>query len=246
MAWINDFSSSLFKLKIYYYEKTFSCEKDAFIEQSEIENKILPIVEVDYMPNGDQNSRFLLAPPPVIINVNELDVNCDLSNVIYDDFTTNVNWYHYDSNDRFTPNTSIPNTYGEFPSIYFPKALQYVLNNEVLPMQLLPFSINPVTGLPYSMTIVQRYYTEYQFWDRPLFNPTGPHEFEFLVGSMTPAQSNELRDIIACRLIEEAAAIDATAFIMDLGIVTDARVDVDNPLNSRHIVQVYVQWAYDR
>lgn len=172
----------------------------------------------------------------------DLQSNCDLSSIGFDDFTSNVDLnFLYGYNPPFYPIFNNSEQYGMFPSDELSVALTGLFNyDNFLPMERPPV-INPVTGAPYKVTRINRFYDEYMFADPQIYDYVSDTSYyEFINGN--PSSSNELRDLIACKLIEKANEIDPTAFLFDVGVRLDALLCGD--CNPTVWVRVYAAWGY--
>lgn len=225
----------------------YSCDKDDTIVDLNQNSRKFPVEYVDYQGN-DQVGRIINLPPILNFDLQYLNSDCDLSGQNLQSFSTPVNV----ELGGFTPTyPSVPGTYGsdygQFPSSILTKALTGIYNNQdyinltgFLFADIPPPGNNPVTGNPYYISRVNNFYHAYKFNDYIVELPDGSTDFSnsYLTGEVS--RSNELKELIACQLIEEANDIDDTAFIHDIGIEVDAPVS-----NLTHrFVMVYVRWGY--
>lgn len=229
-----------------------SCESEKLNDSDEnTEFKELPIVYVDKVFDDLSRGNNFLQPFEEF-SLSSLDSSCDLSSFSFADIANNVNWFDPNSNSGFNPYANgyfSNNTYGQLPSSYLTESLTYILNDLDFihsPSIMPPTLINPVTGNQYHQTVLNNYYHEYRFKDYEVFNTTTyQDEFQFLFNDMTPLQSNLVRDIIACKLLQEANIIDPTAFIQDVGVQSDWTALVNNENNNvTRILSVWVKWGY--
>jgi len=76
-----------------------------------------------------------------------------------------------------------------------------------------------------------------------------PYYNYFDDSSISAIEANEIRDIIACYLIENSTNIDTTAFIQDISVAYNDDLtlccnDPDDPCCNQFRFNVYVKWGY--
>ena len=102
-----------------------------------------------------------------------------------------------------------------------------------------PTTINPVTGNPYYQSRVNNYYHIYTFTDlqfQSIYN-------YFDDGTLTSSEANEIRDKIACELINRSLDIDVTAFITDISVAYNDDMVLCGCNGESHL-NVAVKWGY--
>lgn len=214
-----------------------SCDNDSLSDPENLSLE-LPIEYInetnDNASRGSSNTNF---KPPISFDFYNLDSDCDLSSINFDDFTTSVNLdWGGGYNPPYWPRFNNSEQYGSFPADDLTVALTGLFNDDDFLIMKRPTSIiNPKTNSPYRVTRIESY-QEYIFED----SSVGSWR-EFINGSAE--SSNQIRDLIACKLLEIAEDKDPTAFIVDIGVTalsSTACISCSEPI----ILTVEVSWGY--
>lgn len=226
-----------------------SCDTEIQEINSKQKNISLPIELVNLNNNTTNRIKFENVVEAVIYDLATLNSSCDVSNIGFESFTnsTNFNDYFTSPNSYFNLNGTPNANYSEFPTNYITKGLTHIFSNpNFLPMPIMsPGQINPITGQEYYVTRVNNYYTEYIFINHSNgIDPISSNPiYSFLSDNISSIKSNQIRNLIACQIIQEANNIDPTAFILDIGVDDDSLLCTN--CNDR-MIKVWIKWAYNR
>lgn|SRR5574343_193872 len=214
-------------------------------ENQEINNqKSSNSFNIEYVDKNDNITNRTTNTVASTYELENLSSSCNLTSIGFQSFTNNV---AFNDPTNFMSGLIANDMYGELPTSYLTRGLTQIFSNpNFLPMpSMSPGQINPVTGLPYYKTMVNNYYTEYNFTNYS--NGVNPVTLEptylFLSDNISPTTSNQIRNLIACKLLQEANNIDPTAFILDIGVDNESLLCLD--CNTR-LLKVWVKWGYHR
>jgi len=214
-----------------------SCDKEDVVlldSESRVDN-----LNIVYVEEGDVNGRVLVLNEPIDYEFSNLDNSCDLTSYGLMNFSTpflGVNLFGDSVTYPALGSIFGPNPFSDLTSIYPAHVFTAVLNDNVPFLQMLP----PPPG-PLLYTKINNFYKTYNFYDHGYLDPvSGLETHDYTNGSA--ASCNEIKKIIACQLLENANAIDPTAFIVDL--VVDFNYIAAGGSTTSHVVNVYVRWGY--
>ncbi|MDC9721316.1 MAG: hypothetical protein PSN34_00910 [Urechidicola sp.] len=236
----------------------YSCQlnDEPVILEEAVSSSIFPIVYVDLDERENLRGSFFIDEVVTMVggNLNVLIGSCDLSVENLNDFTTIKTLEDPNFWSPLQPDNSPFNTgqlYGDFSSNFFTKSITGLFNVDEIPdYGLLPIlqpstTINPVTGNPYYQSRINDFYHQYVFEDEQFDLYGSPFYTYFEDATITASEANEIRDKIACRLIESAILdIDITAFIIDIGVAYNDDHTLCLPCNNKNRINVYVKWGY--
>src|SRR5574343_582577 len=185
-------------------------------ENQEINNqKSSNSFNIEYVDKNDNITNRTTNTVASTYELENLSSSCNLTSIGFQSFTNNV---AFNDPTNFMSGLIANDMYGELPTSYLTRGLTQIFSNpNFLPMpSMSPGQINPVT-----------------------LEPT----YLFLSDNISPTTSNQIRNLIACKLLQEANNIDPTAFILDIGVDNESLLCLD--CNTR-LLKVWVKWGYHR
>ena len=173
------------------------------------------------------------------------EVSCDLSS--YDlPMITTTQIVNSSENIHYPESGNARNTFGEFPSDLLMKSLTGILND--FDDSFLPIT-PPDVVTSSGRTRINRDYNTYRFVDygySTFDTDLGEfvHVYDYINGEVE--SSNFLKDVIACKLLEEAPLVHSNAFIWDIFVSFDVMDHGDPTIPQTYAATVYVKWAYNQ
>jgi len=216
-----------------------SCDKED-VTQLDSENRVdnLNIVYVEEGENAE--GRIGSFNPPIDYVFSDLDSSCDLTSYGFMNFTTPFLGVNLFGDSVTFPALLSPfetNSFGDLSSVYPAHVFTAVMNDNPTFLQMLA----PPPGSPYTFTHINNFYRTYNFYDHGYIDLiSGMEVHDYINGSA--ASCNEIKEIIACQLLENATAIHPTAFIVDMVVDFNNTAPVSD--TTPFVVNVYVRWGH--